>query len=669
MLPPSRDWKEGQILLDDFVVERLLGQGGMGKVYLMRSIATARRFAVKQAHLRSDSDRKAFLAELQTWIDLPLHPHILPCRFFRTVASEILIFTDFAKGGSLADWITEAKFRSPRRKLDVAIQFASGLCAIHEHGLIHQDVKPANVLMSGDGIAQVADFGLARALVKVGIDGDTSVRIGGDMLVSAAGMTPAYASPEQRAGKRLSPKTDIWSWALSIMDLFLGRVSCPYGGHIAREVLLEASDPASPDADLLPSDLVRVLLKCFESEPEKRWESLGQIVSALKDIHLAYFGPHSNRASIPQKQEQSHGVSTPSHSRYDFTPKEWMEHMARITGDPQWEATGIARSVQGSLVESIRVMEQVTDTLGQLLCSHDLESARQYFSAAYVLADLYRRLSDSQGCFTTFQGAISALEQLTPQSPEILSIVAEARRRYADALRDGRFLDQARLQIQKALRLFDLIQDPTPFAREVVECLTSDGTILSELGLLKEAEEAFHKVIELLNTGFIQDHAALGFVLNNLALVERRSGKIDAAVSHYEQCIKVRQDYLAEHEESLDAVDDLAGTFNNLSTALFELGRPNEALKAVERSISYRKELLERYNEPNLVVSLAKARINRAAILLLSKEKAAAIREYDQALQLFLPLIELQGRVDLLPLARQISAERDKALRTLNERQ
>ena len=167
-------WAVGQTMLDDYVIERELGRGGMGCVWLVKSKSTGRQFAVKQTLIKDDAHRKAFLTELQTWIDLPEHPNIVPCRFFRTVGAEIVIFADYIAGGSLAEWIVRRKLTKLKQILDVAIQFAWGLHAVHERGLIHQDVKPGNVLMTADpsagsgqaAIPMITDFGLARARLR-----------------------------------------------------------------------------------------------------------------------------------------------------------------------------------------------------------------------------------------------------------------------------------------------------------------------------------------------------------------------------------------------------------------------------------------------------------------------------------------------------------------------
>ena len=106
----------------------------MGCVWLVKSKSTGRQFAVKQALIKDDQHRKAFLTKLQTWIDLPEHPNIVPCRFFRTVGDEIVIFADYIAGGSLAAWIARRKLTKLEQILDVAIQFAWGLHAVHERG-------------------------------------------------------------------------------------------------------------------------------------------------------------------------------------------------------------------------------------------------------------------------------------------------------------------------------------------------------------------------------------------------------------------------------------------------------------------------------------------------------------------------------------------------------
>jgi len=120
----ARELAEGTTFLDNYVVESKLGEGGMGVVYLVRSTTTGVPYAVKRSKFNDPGARDSFLKELQTWIDLPEHPHIVTCRFFRTHEQDIAVFSDYCDGGSLSSWISRGKLRPFTQILDIAIQFA-----------------------------------------------------------------------------------------------------------------------------------------------------------------------------------------------------------------------------------------------------------------------------------------------------------------------------------------------------------------------------------------------------------------------------------------------------------------------------------------------------------------------------------------------------------------
>src|SRR5207245_1727398 len=136
------------------------------------------------------------------------------------------------------------------RILDVAIQVAWGLQQAHEQGLVHRDVKPGNILLTPEGVAKVTDFGMARVRgiptpanqATVGLPAQGQAPFSYDqeasasILVSAGGMTPAFCSPEQAEGQPVSRKTDIWSWAVSVLAMFIGTVSWS-AGYLAAGIL------------------------------------------------------------------------------------------------------------------------------------------------------------------------------------------------------------------------------------------------------------------------------------------------------------------------------------------------------------------------------------------------------------------------------------------------
>jgi len=266
-IPPQTDWAKGQLLLDDFLIEGELGEGGMGKVYLARSRSSGQPFAVKRTKLRDDAGRRNFLAELQTWIDLPPHPHLAACRFFRTVGNDVIIFAEYVDGGSLGRRIRERRLIHLAQVLDVAIQTAWGLHALHEVGVVHQDFKPGNVLLTAEGVARVTDFGLARARA---VAGETARAGEGTILVSVGGMTPAYCSPEQAQGRPSTRRTDLWSWGLAVLEMFAGEVSWP-SGTVAAEALEHYLQTGAADSRLpaMPAGVAEMLRRCFRQDPAK----------------------------------------------------------------------------------------------------------------------------------------------------------------------------------------------------------------------------------------------------------------------------------------------------------------------------------------------------------------------------------------------------------------
>ena len=205
-----------------------------------------------------------FEREAETWVNLGLHPHAVSCYYVRRLGGVPRVFAEFIEGGSLSDWIKDGRLyegapeAALARILDIAIQFAWGLDYSHEQGLIHQDVKPANVMMTKDGLAKVTDFGLARARPMAG--GDAGEGPQQTMMVASLGMTPAYASPEQATGQTLTRRTDLWSWGVSLLEMFTGEVLWPMGTTVAGflEEYLK-SGPENSKIPMMPPETAELL--------------------------------------------------------------------------------------------------------------------------------------------------------------------------------------------------------------------------------------------------------------------------------------------------------------------------------------------------------------------------------------------------------------------------
>ena len=223
-------------------------------------------------------DRRHFEREAGTWVNLGLHPHTVNCVYVRTIDAAPRVFAEWVDGGSVADAVRHGGL-TPARILDIAVQTAWGLAHAHEAGLVHQDIKPANVMLDPEGTAKVTDFGLARALQS-----SESSPVG----VSFGGMTPAYCSPEQadamagQAGVRITAASDVWSWGVTVLEMFAGRRTTTYG---------EAADAALTlllaEGLRLPSAVSLLLRACFADDPGQRPTALdvaAQLIDSYPEV-------------------------------------------------------------------------------------------------------------------------------------------------------------------------------------------------------------------------------------------------------------------------------------------------------------------------------------------------------------------------------------------------
>jgi WD40 repeat protein/serine/threonine protein kinase len=286
------EWKVGDVVLGLYEVTAVLGEGGMGRVYRVRHRGWDVDLAVKAplpSALEAAGGADAFEREAETWVGLGLHPHVVACYYVRRLEGTPRLFAEFVDGGSLHDSIQRKRLRALDRILDVAVQFAWGLHYAHEQGLVHRDVKPANVMVAGDGVVKVTDFGLARARAIGAAGGAAAPARAGQTLMVAGGVagTPAYMAPEQSAGRELTRRTDLWGWGLSVLEMFLGERTWEYG-IAAGEVLREYRErghglglPAMPDA------VADLLGRCFSDDPAARPRSLKEAAEVLRAAYEA----------------------------------------------------------------------------------------------------------------------------------------------------------------------------------------------------------------------------------------------------------------------------------------------------------------------------------------------------------------------------------------------
>lgn len=228
---------------------------------------------------------ESFQSECETWAEIGLHPYVATCYYTREIDNLPCVVAEYVPDGSLQDAIRDRSLYTGdeeaclARLLTIAASTAWGLARAHESNLIHCDVKPGNMLLTSYGIGKIADFGLAAAF-------DPSVAG-----AKAAGLTPVFASPEQIKGERLTPAADVWSWAASMLAMFVGEIHWESGaacGAVLTEFIEKGAKAYRIPA--MPGKFASLLQKCLRYSPVERPQNLNEVAMAICEIHEQLFG-------------------------------------------------------------------------------------------------------------------------------------------------------------------------------------------------------------------------------------------------------------------------------------------------------------------------------------------------------------------------------------------
>lgn len=266
--------------IGNYQIESQIGEGGMGTVYRAVDTKLNRFVAVKLLSnaLADDVARRRFQREAQMASSLN-HPHILTVHDAGEFDGRQYLVTEFVDGGTLKDWAKVEK-RNWRNILDLLTGVADGLAAAHAAGIIHRDVKPANILVSKSGYAKLADFGLAKLVESVAPDDETRTLIETTRPGVLLG-TIAYMSPEQASGRAVDAASDIFSFGVVLYELLAGRK--PFGGATDLETLQTIlHGTAPPLGGDVPALLRGVVQKALEKDPKDRYPSMRELVTDLR---------------------------------------------------------------------------------------------------------------------------------------------------------------------------------------------------------------------------------------------------------------------------------------------------------------------------------------------------------------------------------------------------
>jgi len=267
-------------LAERYALERPLGAGAMGQVFLARDVALDRPIAVKVISpelAASATFRDRFLLEARTVAKLR-HPNIVTVHAAGEAAGHLYFVMEYVAGESLRDLINREKRVDPERAARILADVADALAYAHGQGVVHRDVKPENVLLDGHtGRAMLTDFGIARALSAA----DDGRLTGTGLLVGS----PRYMSPEQASGERaLDGRTDIYSLGLVGYEMLVGE--SPYAGASAASLIAkQVTEPApavAKQAPGVPRAIAAAIDRALEKDPARRWPDAAAMAQALR---------------------------------------------------------------------------------------------------------------------------------------------------------------------------------------------------------------------------------------------------------------------------------------------------------------------------------------------------------------------------------------------------
>jgi serine/threonine protein kinase/Tol biopolymer transport system component len=263
-----------------------IGEGGMGSVYRARDLTLDRQVALKtlKAEAVEDSDRRRRFVQEAKAASALNHPNIVTIHEIDERDGVSYIAMELIKGETLDQRLTAGPLPLARA-LRIGIAVADGLAAAHAHGIVHRDLKPANVMEGEDGRVKVLDFGLAKLAERgtaLSSNLESTPRTEEGIILG----TVAYMSPEQAEGRPVDPRSDVFSFGSMLYEMVSGRRPFEGGSKVSVLAAILQKQPPSlrREAPGVPAQLERIILRCLNKAPERRYQHMGDLKISLEEL-------------------------------------------------------------------------------------------------------------------------------------------------------------------------------------------------------------------------------------------------------------------------------------------------------------------------------------------------------------------------------------------------
>ena len=272
-----------------YQIVNLIGEGGMGEVYLAADTILGRRIALKvlPAFVKTDPDRlRRFTQEARAASRLS-HPNVCVVHEIgETDDGRPFIAMEYVEGVTLRQRLKNQALKLGD-VLDIAIQIAEALIAAHETGIVHRDIKPENIMIRPEGYVKILDFGLAKLTERH--KGALQTTMSTLLFQSSPGTvigTAAYMSPEQARGVAVDERTDIWGLGVVLYEMASG--TAPFTGETATDVVVAIVEreppPISQHVDAIPAELERIVKKALRKDRNERYQIVKELAIDLRSL-------------------------------------------------------------------------------------------------------------------------------------------------------------------------------------------------------------------------------------------------------------------------------------------------------------------------------------------------------------------------------------------------
>ena len=277
-------------IIGRYRIESLIGEGGMGEVYLAEDTRLRRKVAIKvlPSELAADQERLYRFEQEARAASALNHPNIITIYEIGESHGLNFIATEYIEGETLHERLQRGALPL-EAVLDISTQVTSALQAAHKAGIVHRDIKPDNVMIRPDGLVKILDFGIAKLIGRhpfdAGPDAATAKKLKTNPGIVIG--TANYMSPEQARGKDVDARTDIWSLGVVLYEMVGGRA--PFKGETITDTIVAIIEKDPPPLKSIttrriPDKLEAVIRRALEKEPSRRFQTTGEMLVDLEAV-------------------------------------------------------------------------------------------------------------------------------------------------------------------------------------------------------------------------------------------------------------------------------------------------------------------------------------------------------------------------------------------------